>query len=72
MQTVSNGDILHEMSYPVFWENLENISICCLRKILPRVLSVKHTFNPRNTITLNTWSDRPWQTVQTQIRCHIM
>ena len=41
MQIVSNGDNLHEMSKLVFWEKKKNISICCLLKILPRVLSIK-------------------------------
>ena len=40
MQIVSIGDSLHKMSNPVFWEKSENISKCCLLKILPRVLSV--------------------------------
>ena len=43
MQIVSTiGDNLHEMSNPVFWKKIrKNISICCLLKILPRVVSVK-------------------------------
>ena len=42
MQIVSLGDNLHEMSYPVFWENKKNISKYRLLKILPRVLSVRY------------------------------
>ena len=42
MQIVSNGDNLHEMSKPVFWEKNQkkNISVCHLLKILPSMLSV--------------------------------
>ena len=40
MQIVSNGDNLHEMSNPVFWEIKKNISKCRLLKFLLRVLSV--------------------------------
>ena len=38
MQTVSNGDNLHAMPNPVFWE--KNISKCLLPKYSPRMLSV--------------------------------
>ena len=40
MQIVFSGDNLHEISKPVFWEKIENISICHLLKILSRVISV--------------------------------
>ena len=43
MQNVSNGDNLHEMSNPVFWENRENILKCRLLKILHCVLSVSRS-----------------------------
>ena len=42
-----NGDNLHEMSNPVFWENKKTISICHPLKILTRVLSVKKGQNYR-------------------------
>ena len=48
MQIVSTGDNLLEMSNPVFGKNKKNISICCLLKILLRVLcinSVHHSSN---------------------------
>ena len=28
LETICNGDILHEMPNPVFWENKKHISIC--------------------------------------------
>ena len=39
MQIVSDGDILHEMSKPVFLEKIKKIFLYFL-KVLPRVLSV--------------------------------
>ena len=39
MQIVSNGDNLHEMSYPVFCENKEAISICW--KFYPECLAIR-------------------------------
>ena len=42
MQIVSNGDNLHVMSNPVFWENKKNISMSpAVFFFLPRVLTVK-------------------------------
>ena len=41
MQIVSEGDILHELSTPVFWENNNNISICRLLKKIPSSLCIK-------------------------------
>ena len=39
---LSNGDNLHAMSNPVFLGKIkENISKCCLLKILARLLSIK-------------------------------
>ena len=37
-ETVSNGDNLHEMSNPAFWENKKNIQKYRLLQFLPRVL----------------------------------
>ena len=36
-----NGDILHEMSHPVYWKNNKNISVCRRLKIVSRELSGK-------------------------------
>ena len=41
MQFVSIEEILFEMSNPFFWENKKNITIYCLFKFLPIMLSVK-------------------------------
>ena len=40
MQIVSNGDNLHEMSNPVFWENKKNITNMSSVELAQRVVKV--------------------------------
>ena len=46
MQIVTNGNNLHEMSKPFFWENKKNISKYRLLKISHRNLSIKESWHP--------------------------
>ena len=48
MQIVSNGENLHEMSKPVFWENKENIINLSPAELAQRVIKVKY----RNSLRL--------------------
>ena len=46
MQIVSNGDNLHEMSNPVFWENKKNIINLSSAELAQKSVKFKWKFQP--------------------------
>ena len=42
MQIVSNGDNVHEMSYPVFWEIKKNMTNLLSSELALRVLKIQY------------------------------
>ena len=79
MQIVSNGDNLHILSSPVFWENKvkNNTNLSSSAELAQRMVKVTNIYGfewlllfIHTLLILSIRTDRPEETVETRIKCH--